>query len=63
MNNLEIFNNNLKFILNENNLTQKYLSEKTNISCATLNNYINQKAEPSINFLLKLKELFGYSLD
>lgn len=62
-NQFDIFNQNLKFILQENNLTQKGLSEKTEISCATLNNYINQKAEPSVNFLIKLKELYGYKID
>ncbi len=61
--NLTIFYNNLKFLLKQNNLTQKQLSEKTTTSCASINNYINKKAEPSLSFLIKLKENFGVDID
>jgi len=62
-NKLSTFYNNLKFLLNKHNLTQKQLSAKTNTSCASINNYINQKAEPSLSFLIKLKEVFGNNID
>ncbi|MBQ4557768.1 MAG: helix-turn-helix transcriptional regulator [Clostridia bacterium] len=57
------FNSNLKFLLKKNFLTQKDLSELTNTSCATINNYINKNAEPSIKFLISLKEKFGINID
>ena len=61
--NLTLFNNNLKFLLQQHNLSQRQLSLKTNTSCASINNYINKNAEPNISFLMKLKELFGVNID
>ncbi len=61
--NLAIFNSNLKYILKKNDMSQRELSIKTGTSCATINNLINKKSEPSLSFLLKLKEQFGINID
>ena len=60
---ISIFNINLKHLLKKNSLTQKELSAITETSCATVNNYVNKEAEPSIKFLLKLKEKFSINID
>ena len=60
---LSIFNKNLKFIMQKHGLTQKELSEKTGISTGTINNYVTKASEPSVNFLLSLKNMYGINLD
>jgi len=60
---LSIFNKNLKFIMQKHGLTQKELSEKTGISTGTINNYVTKSCEPSVNFLLSLKNMYGINLD
>ncbi|MBE5734854.1 MAG: helix-turn-helix domain-containing protein [Clostridiales bacterium] len=62
-NNLDIFHNNLRHLLSTHGYTQKQLSTLTNTSCASINNYINKNAEPSLSFALKLKDIFGVSVD
>ncbi len=61
--NLKIFNSNLKYLMQVHNLTQKQLSEQTGISAGTINNYVTKSAEPSVEFLLNLKKLYGVNLD
>ena len=61
--NLKIFNSNLKYLMQVNNLTQKQLSEQTGISAGTINNYVTKCAEPSVEFLLNLKKLYAVNLD
>lgn len=61
--NLKIFNSNLKYLMQVHNLTQKQLSEQTGISAGTINNYVTKFAEPSVEFLLNLKKLYGVNLD
>lgn len=60
---IQTFHNNLKYLMTKYGYTQKQLSTLTGTSCASINNYINKNAEPSLSFMLKLKEIFGISLD
>ena len=59
----ETFNKNLKFLIKQHNLTQRQLSEKTKTSCASINNYLNKNQEPSLAFIIKLKDLFDIKID
>lgn len=43
--------------------TQKYIAEKTNFSQSSINNYLSGSSEPSMQFLIALKEAFGISID
>ena len=43
--------------------TQKYIAEKTGFSQSSINNYLFKSSEPSIQFLIALKEAFGISVD
>ena len=52
------FSQNLKML--SELYSQKYIAEKTGFSCSSINNYILKNSEPSIQFLIALKEAFGY---
>lgn len=43
--------------------TQKQIAEKTGFSQSSINNYISKTSEPSIQFLVALKEAYGFSAD
>lgn len=43
--------------------TQKYVAEKTGFSQSSINNYLSKQSEPSIQFLIALKNAFGISTD
>lgn len=43
--------------------SQKKLAEDTKVSPASINNYINKDSEPSIYFLMALKEAYGINID
>lgn len=43
--------------------TQKYIAEKTGFSQSSINNYLFKSSEPSIQFLIALKDAFGVSVD
>lgn len=43
--------------------SQKKLAEDTNVSPASINNYINKDSEPSIYFLIGLKNAYGINID
>lgn len=43
--------------------TQKQIAEKTGFSQSSINNYISKASEPSIQFLIALKEAYGFSAD
>ncbi len=45
------------------NLSQKQLGKKINLSSTSIYKYENGKAEPSIEVLIKLADLFGISVD
>lgn len=43
--------------------TQKYIADKTGFSQSSINNYLSKNSEPSIQFLIALKDAFGISVD
>ena len=43
--------------------TQKYIADKTGFSQSSINNYLSKTSEPSIQFLIALKDAFGISVD
>jgi len=55
------FQKNLKKLCNK--YTQKFVAEKTGFSQSSVNNYISKSSEPSIAFLIALKDAFGISVD
>lgn len=56
-----MFQENLKKLTKK--YSQKYIAEKTGFSQSSINNYIAKKSEPSIQFLIALKDSFGISVD
>lgn len=59
MNNM--FKENLKELTMQ--YTQKEIAFKTGFSQSSINNYLTKNSEPSISFLIALKEAFGISVD
>lgn len=55
------FAENLKRLTNK--YTQKQIADKTGFSQSSINNYIAKTSEPSIQFLIALKNAFGISVD
>jgi len=55
------FQKNLKVMSNK--YTQKYIAERTGFSQSSINNYLTKNSEPSIQFLIALKNAFGIDLD
>lgn len=55
------FKDNLKRLADK--YTQKYIADKTGFSQSSINNYISKSSEPSIQFLVALKDAFGIDLD
>lgn len=55
------FQKNLKVLANK--YTQKYIAEKTGFSQSSINNYLTKSSEPSIQFLIALKNAFGICID
>ena len=55
------FKDNLKRLADK--YTQKYIADKTGFSQSSINNYISKNSEPSIQFLVSLKDAFGIDLD
>ena len=55
------FQNNLKKLTSK--YSQKYIAEKTGFSQSSINNYITKNSEPSIQFLVALKNAFGICVD
>ena len=43
--------------------SQKKIAEDTKVSPASINNYINKDSEPSIYFLMALKQAYGINID
>lgn len=54
---------NLKNLMHSNNIKQNQLAKELNINVCTLNNYLTQKTEPSIDTLIKFADYFNVSLD
>lgn len=55
------FQKNLKALAKK--YTQKYIAERTGFSQSSINNYLTKSCEPSIQFLIALKNAFGICLD
>lgn len=55
------FQRNLKKLADK--YTQKYIADKTGFSQSSINNYITKSSEPSIQFLIALKNAFGICVD
>ena len=56
-----MFQKNLKKLAEE--YSQKYIASKTGFSQSSINNYLTKSSEPSIQFLIALKNAFGISVD
>ncbi len=57
------FNEILKDMLQDNNLTVKELAKLTKIQDSLLYKYVNNKTEPTIKNLIKLADYFNCSID
>lgn len=55
------FQDNLKVMASK--YTQKYIAEQTGFSQSSINNYLTKNSEPSIQFLIALKNVFGICID
>ena len=55
------FQKNLKVLANK--YTQKHIADCTGFSQSSINNYITKSSEPSIQFLIALKNAFGICID
>ncbi len=55
------FQKNLKVLASK--YTQKQIAEKTGFSQSSINNYLSKTSEPSIQFLIALKNAFGICID
>lgn len=56
-----MFQENLKKLTKQ--YTQQYIADKTGFSQSSINNYLTKNSEPSIQFLIALKDAFGISVD
>ena len=56
-----MFQENLKKLAKK--YTQKYIADRTGFSQSSINNYLTKASEPSIQFLIALKNGFGISVD
>ena len=53
----------LRWLIAENELTQKRLSEELHIAASTLGNYVQNLAEPDFDMLKRLADYFHVSID
>lgn len=60
---MNTFNENLKFLLQKNSVSQTELAKAMDISPARLNQYLKGKAEASYDILVKLAVFFDTSAD
>lgn len=58
---MNYFQNNLKKLAEK--YTQRYVADKTGFSQSSINNYLTKNSEPSIAFLIALKNSFGICVD
>ena len=56
-----MFQENLKKLTKK--YSQKLVAEKTGFSQSSINNYLTRSSEPSIQFLIALKDAFGISVE
>ena len=57
------FSENLRFLLEENNITQKQLASMINVAPSTVGNYIQGKTEPDLATLVALSDALNVSVD
>lgn len=55
------FQKNLKVLAER--YTQKYIADRTGFSQSSINNYLTKSSEPSIQFMVALKNAFGICID
>lgn len=53
----------IKLLRKENNMTQKELALKIDVSPPTVTKYENGQLEPNLNILVKISQLFNISID
>lgn len=58
-----IFSGNLKNYLKENGITQTQFAKSLGVSVASISNYLSGTSEPTLSFLVKLKQVCNISLD
>ena len=58
---MNYFQNNLKVLAKKH--TQKHIAERTGFSQSSINNYLTKSSEPSMQFLVALKNAFGICID
>ena len=51
--------NNLKKILNKKGITQKWLSEQLEVTTVTINNWCQNKIQPSLETLEKISKILN----
>jgi len=59
----QIFAQNVRSLLKENDLNIAKLSEAINIPRTSINNWLNQYRNPNLESLIKLSEFFQLSVD
>ena len=58
-----MFKDNLKTLRLFNNLTQQSLADKLGVSFKTISHWESGYSEPSLSFLIKLKEILNVSYE
>lgn len=53
----------IKYLRSKNNLNQEHLAILLKVTRSTISKWELEKAEPSIEFLIKLSEIFNVSID
>lgn len=57
------FNSNLKFLRNQQGITQVELAQELGLNRSTLNNYESKLAEPPLDLMIRFADFFGVALD
>lgn len=60
---INYFTININYIKRLNGLTNQELSNAVNLSLSTISLLMNGKADPSVDTLLQLSDIFGYTID
>lgn len=58
-----IIGSNLRKLIRENGITQKYLAEQLGVAAATMTDYCNGKRVPQATFLVELRKHYGVDLN
>lgn len=59
----EVFRNNLKHYMNENNITREELVDKANLTIESLDRYLHGKQIPSLRVALEISYVLGVGID